>query len=70
VQADQKPSENNQAARGQARRRFFYVQKDVQRHPASISRDILPSRVGDILPSRERDILPPALLTVCLVAIG
>ncbi len=38
------------------------MQKGVQRHPASISRDILPRRVGDILPSRGRDILPPVPL--------
>ena len=30
--------------------RFFFLQKGVQRHPASISRATLPSRVGEILP--------------------
>ena len=37
------------------------VQNGVQRHPASISRATLPSRVGDLLPSQVRDTLPPAL---------
>ncbi len=34
------------------------MQKGVQRHPASISRDILPSLRRDTLPSQVRDILP------------